>query len=222
MLAFVTLIAGIAWKRRRQNAARVIASIKTHRGASTTTSLPRAIVNPTYSVPFEAEADGGVSGSPIYDSALALVYVTAEGGGVEVSHGPAVENPTYAPTGPGDGAPLNRGGAVENPTYGQAPPTLPTVSHESHEVTDIDGTVLGQPVSSEAQLIQHWMSPARMSNAGTGVPNHLGMERDDQLYVIGHQPPRNSRRATDENGHAVVRVSAGHTYAIPMAAGSSA
>ena len=90
-----------------------------------------------------------------------------------------------------------------------------------YEVSDTDGTVLGRPVSSEAQ-VQHRMRHVGRSNAETGVPNHLGMERDDQLYVIGHQPPRNSRPATDENGHAVARVSAGHTYAIPMAAGSSA
>ena len=129
MLAFVALIAGVAWKRRRQNAAGVIASIKAHRGASTRTSPRRAtpaIVNPTYSIPFEAEA---AAGSPIHDSALVPIYATPEGGAAAVNHGGAVENPTYSPAGPGDGALLPRGGAVENPTYAPASPArTPTLN----------------------------------------------------------------------------------------------
>ena len=50
VLAFVVLIAGVKWKRR-QNAARVVAGIKTHNGASTRARATPAIENPTYSSP---------------------------------------------------------------------------------------------------------------------------------------------------------------------------
>ena len=151
VLAFVGLIAGVAWKRRRQNAAGVIAGIKAHRGASTRTRATPAIENPAYSFPSQA-----APGFPIYDSALAPIYDTTEGVGAPRNHGGAVENSTYAPAGSGDGALLNHGGAMENPTYAPAGPSRTSTLNQNAMYIGAGETVDNAVGTAEPSLPAGW------------------------------------------------------------------